>query len=246
MFTNKVALVTGAGRGIGKAIAIKLAGLGITVAGIDYSEEYVRNISLFLKESNLSGQGFFMDVTKQESVDVGLSKIIETYGAPSILINNAGITRDNLMLNMSQDDWDQLIATNLTSVFRLCQPCIRNMIKDRWGRIVNISSIAGCIGSPGQTNYSASKAGLIAMSRSLAIEIATHNITVNCIAPGCIETDMAHRLTDAQKEALLAMVPMKRAGSPQDIANACAFLVSDDASYITGATIHVNGGMFMN
>lgn len=242
---NKVALITGASRGIGKAIAVNLAKAGAVVVGVDYSEEYAKNISLFLDELGLKGKGFVMDVTKQESIENSMEQIIKEYGAPNILINNAGITRDNLMLRMSQEEWDQVIATNLTSVFRLCRFCIRDMVKARWGRIVNIASVVACSGNPGQANYAASKGGLVSFSKSLAAEIASRNITVNCIAPGFIETDMTKKLTLEQREKLLVSVPARRIGQPEDIANSVLFLASEEASYITGVTLHVNGGMYM-
>lgn len=242
---NKVALITGASRGIGKAVAIHLAKAGAVVVGVDYSEEYAKNISLFLDELGLKGKGFVMDVTKQESIENSMEQIIKEYGAPNILINNAGITRDNLMLRMSQEEWDQVIATNLTSVFRMSRFCIRDMVKARWGRIINMASVVAHSGNPGQANYAASKGGIISFSKSLAAEIASRNITVNCIAPGFIETDMTKKLTAEQREKLLAVVPARRIGQPEDIANAVAFLASEEASYITGVTLHVNGGMCM-
>ncbi|EKE01246.1 MAG: hypothetical protein ACD_21C00186G0002 [uncultured bacterium] len=242
---NKVALITGANRGIGKAIALQLAKAGAIVVGVDYSEEYANNISLFLNELGLKGKGFVMDVTKQESIENSMEQIIKEYGAPAILVNNAGITRDNLMLRMSQEEWDQVIATNLTSIFRLCRFCIRDMVKARWGRIINIASIVAYTGNPGQANYAAAKAGMVGFSKSLALEVASRNITVNCIAPGFIETDMTKKLTAEQREKLLATVPMKRIGQPEDIAQSVVFLASEEASYITGSTMHVNGGMYM-
>jgi 3-oxoacyl-[acyl-carrier protein] reductase len=242
---NKVALITGASRGIGKAIAINLAKAGAVVVGVDYSEEYAKNISLFLNELGLKGKGFVMDVTKQESIENSMEQIIKEYGAPNILINNAGIARDNLMLRMSQEEWDQVIATNLTSVFRLCRFCIRDMVKARWGRIINIASVVAYSGNPGQVNYAASKGGIVSFSKSLAAEIASRNITVNCIAPGFIESDMTKKLTAEQREKLLTVVPARRIGQPEDVANAVAFLASEEASYITGTTLHVNGGMYM-
>jgi len=242
---NKIVLVTGAGRGIGKTIAMHLAKAGAVVVGVDYSEEYANNISLFLNELGLKGKGFVMDVTKQESIENAMEQIGNSYGAPNILINNAGITRDNLILRMSQEEWEQVIATNLTSLFRLCRICIRDMVKARWGRIINIASVVAFSGNPGQANYAAAKGGMVAFSKSLAIEIASRNITVNCIAPGFIETDMTKKLADEQREKLLSKVPAKRLGQPEDIANTVAFLASEGASYITGTTIHVNGGMYM-
>jgi 3-oxoacyl-[acyl-carrier protein] reductase len=242
---NKVVLITGAGRGIGRAIALRLAKASGIVVGVDYSEEYANNISLFLDEFGLKGKGFVMDVTKQDSIESAMQRISKEYGAPSILVNNAGITRDNLMLRMSQEEWEQVIATNLTSLFRLCRICIRDMVKARFGRIINIASVVAYSGNAGQANYSASKGGMVSFSKSLAIEVASRNITVNCIAPGFIETDMTKKLTAEQRESLLSKVPAKRLGQPEDIANTVAFLASEEASYITGTTIHVNGGMYM-
>lgn len=242
---NKVALVTGAGRGIGKTIAIRLAQAGAIVAGVDYNDESAKNISLFLGELGLKGKGFVMDVTKQETIENAMEQITAEYGAPNILVNNAGITRDNLIMRMSQEEWDQVIATNLSSLFRLCRICIRDMVKARWGRIINIASVVAFSGNAGQANYAAAKGGMVSLSKSLAIEIASRNITVNCIAPGFIETDMTKKLTDEQREKLLSKVPAKRLGQPEDVANAVAFLASEEASYITGTTMHVNGGMYM-
>lgn len=242
---SKVALITGASRGIGKVILEKLAKDGATVIGVDYNEEFAEAITKNINELGFKGEGLVMDVTKQESIENCMEEIIKKYGPPTILVNNAGVTRDNLLMRMPQEEWDQVIATNLTSVFRLSRLCIRDMIKARWGRIVNISSVVGYMGNGGQTNYVASKAGVIGFSKSLAQEVASRNVTVNCIAPGFIETDMTKKLSEEQREKLLAVVPMKRIGQPEDIANAVSFLVSDNASYITGATIHVNGGMHM-
>lgn len=242
---NKVALVTGAGRGIGKTIAIRLAQAGAIVAGVDYNDESAKNISLFLGELGLKGKGFVMDVTKQETIENAMEQITAEYGAPNILVNNAGITRDNLIMRMSQEEWDQVIATNLSSLFRLCRICIRDMVRARWGRIINIASVVAFSGNAGQANYAAAKGGMVSLSKSLAIEIASRNITVNCIAPGFIETDMTKKLTDEQREKLLSKVPAKRLGQPEDVANAVAFLASEEASYITGTTMHVNGGMYM-
>lgn len=242
---NKVALVTGAARGIGKVILEKLAKDGMTVIGVDYNEESAGLIVSHIDSCGFKGDGFVMDVTNQESIENCMKQIKEKYGAPSILVNNAGITRDNLMMRMSKKEWDQVIATNLTAVFSLSSICIRDMIKARWGRIVTISSVVGCMGNAGQANYSASKAGVIGFSKSLAAEVASRNVTVNCVAPGFIETDMTRKLTDEQREKLLSVVPMKRIGKSEDVANAVGFLVSEEAGYITGVTIHVNGGMYM-
>lgn len=242
---NKIVLVTGASRGIGKAILGQLAKSGATVIGTASNEENAGGISSFLKELGAKGEGISMDVVNPESLESAMEKIVEKYGAPTILINNAGITRDNLMLRMSQEEWDQVIATNLTSIFRLSRYCIRDMVKARWGRIVNISSVVAYMGNPGQANYTAAKAGVVAFSKSLALEVASRNITVNCVAPGFIETDMTKKLTSEQRERVLSAVPMKRIGSPDDVASAVEFLIGEHASYITGTTIHVNGGMCM-
>lgn len=242
---NKIALVTGASRGIGKAILIKLAKAGAIAIGVDYSQEYADTITSFLGELGFKGEGFVMDVTKQDSIESAMEQITKKYGAPSILVNNAGIARDNLMMRMSQEEWDQVIATNLTSVFRLSRICIRDMVKARFGRIISISSVVGYMGNPGQTNYAATKAGTVAFSKSLALEVASRNITVNCIAPGFVESDMTKKLSQEQREKLLSLIPMRRIADPDDIANAVEFLASDNASYITGSTIHVNGGMSM-
>jgi len=242
---NKVALVTGASRGIGKTILVKLAKAGVIAIGVDYSKEYANTISLFLKELGLKGEGFVMDVTKQDSIESAMEQITKKYGAPNILVNNAGITRDNLMLRMSQEEWDQVIATNLTSIFRLSRFCIRDMVKARFGRIINIVSIVAYTGNAGQANYAAAKAGAVALSKSLALEVASRNITVNCIAPGFIETDMTKKLSVEQREKILSAIPMKRIGDAEDVANAAEFLASESASYITGNTVHVNGGMSM-
>lgn len=241
---NKVALVTGAGRGLGKVIATRLAEAGAIIIGVDYNEEAASNITSFINDLGIKGRGFVMDVTKQETIESAMEQITKEYGAPSILVNNAGITRDNLMMRMSQDEWDQVIATNLTSVFRMSRICIRGMVKARWGRIINIASVVAFCGNPGQANYCASKGGMVSFSKSLAVEVASRNITVNCVAPGFIESDMTRKLTDEQRSALLASVPAKRIGTPEDIAHAVNFLASEEASYITGATLHVNGGMY--
>jgi len=242
---KKLAIVTGAGRGIGRAIAIELGKSGIIVAGVDYSEAAANDITTYLKEQDIQGKGFVMDVTRQDSIDNALKEIAEAYGVANIVVNNAGITRDNLMLRMSQEEWDQVINTNLTAAFRLCRSSIRDMVKARWGRIVNITSVVAFTGNAGQANYCASKAGLVALTKSLAIEVASRNITVNAVAPGFVESAMTNKLTPEQRDAILCGVPMKRVGQPEDIAKVVAFLTSDAASYITGETLHVNGGMFM-
>jgi 3-oxoacyl-[acyl-carrier protein] reductase len=242
---NKVALITGAGRGIGKDILVRLAKAGAVAIGVDYNKEYASVILPFLKDLGCRGEGFVMDVTKQDSIEDAIEQITKKYGAPNILVNNAGITRDNLVLRMSQEEWDQVIATNLTSVFRLSRICIRDMVKARFGRIINIASVVAYTGNAGQANYAAAKAGMVSLSKSLALEVASRNITVNCIAPGFIETDMTKKLSAEQREKLLSVVPMKRIGEVKNVASAVEFLASDDASYITGSTLHINGGMFM-
>lgn len=242
---EKIVLVTGAGRGIGKAILIKLAKSGMIVVGADYNEDAANNIGQCLNELGCEGMGIFMDVSNTQSVNEAVKKINEKYGKISILVNNAGITKDNLLMRMSPDEWNQVVATNLTSVFNVSQACIRDMIKAHWGRIINIASVVGYAGNYGQTNYAATKAGVIGFSKSLALEVASRNITVNCVAPGFIETDMTKKLNNEHREKLISIIPMKRIGSSEEVAHTVEFLVSDDASYITGTTIHINGGMYM-
>lgn len=242
---DKIALITGAYRGIGKAIAIELGMLGATVIGVDIDLEKANQISAFLKNQNLAGRGMMMDVTSQSSIDEALAIIKNDYGSPQILVNNAGITRDNLVVRMKNDEWNAVIETNLNAVFKVSQSCLRDMIKARWGRIISITSIVGFTGNFGQANYAAAKAGIIAFSKSLAYEVATRNITVNVIAPGYIETPMTQKLTEEQKQLILSKVPLQRVGESEEVAYAAAFLASQRASYITGTTIHINGGMFM-
>jgi 3-oxoacyl-[acyl-carrier protein] reductase len=242
---NKVALVTGAGRGIGKAIAIELGKQGATVIGVDIDQDTARQIDAYIKEFGLKGKGLVMDVTNQDSINSALEVIRSDYGPPAILINNAGITRDNLMLRMKAEEWNAVIETNLNSAFKVSQSCLRDMVKARWGRIISIASIVAFIGNAGQANYSAAKGGLISFSKSLAQEVASRNITVNTIAPGFINTKMTQALSDEQRNSLLNLIPVRKIGQPEDVANAVAFLASNKASYITGTTLHVNGGMFM-
>jgi 3-oxoacyl-[acyl-carrier protein] reductase len=242
---NKIALVTGACRGIGKAIAIELGKAGAIVIGADIDSEKVEQINLFLKEHNLSGQGIVLNVTSQSDIDEALTAIKSQYGVPTILVNNAGITRDNLALRMKAEEWDVVIQTNLSAIFKFSQACLLDMIKARQGRIINIASVVGISGNAGQSNYAAAKAGVIAFSKSLAQEVASRGITVNVVAPGYIETPMTQKLTEDQKQAILSKIPLQRVGLPEDIAYVVAFLASPRAGYITGATIHVNGGMFM-
>jgi 3-oxoacyl-[acyl-carrier protein] reductase len=242
---NKIALVTGATRGIGKSIALELAKQGATVIGTATTESGAETIKAYFSAAGLSGTAVVLDVTKADSIQNTLASIEEKTGAPQILVNNAGITRDNLLLRMKDDEWDDVINTNLSAVFRLTKSVIRAMVKARWGRVISISSVVGSMGSPGQANYAAAKAGLIGFNRSLAQELATRGITANIVAPGYIATDMTEALTEDQKTKILSRIPMQAIGQPQDIANAVAFLASDAAAYITGETLHVNGGMYM-
>lgn len=239
---KKVVLVTGASRGIGKAIAQELAHRGYYVAGTATTEKGANAISDYLGEN---GQGFVLNIREPESSDQLIEALVAKELAPQILINNAGITADNLLLRMTDEEWFDVIETNLTGVFKMTRACIKNMFRARWGRIVNIASVVGVTGNSGQVNYTSTKAGVIGFSKSLAQEMASRGITVNVVAPGFIDTDMTAVLPDMVKEELLKRIPMKRLGQPEDIAKTVAFLVSDDASYITGQTIHVNGGMYM-
>lgn len=241
---NSVALVTGASRGIGAAIADTLANLGLQVVGTATSESGAAAITERMAGCKVAGEGMCLNVTDAEAVAAAIKDIGARLGAPTILVNNAGITADNLMLRMSDEEWDSVIQTNLSSVFRLSKACLRGMTKARWGRIVNISSVVGSMGNPGQCNYAASKAGVAGFSRSLAKEVGARGITVNTIAPGFIDTDMTRKLTEEQRNHMLANVPLARFGEPQEIADLVAFLVTS-GGYITGETIHVNGGMYM-
>ncbi|ETX11541.1 3-ketoacyl-ACP reductase [Marinomonas ushuaiensis DSM 15871] len=240
---GKIALVTGATRGIGKAIALALVEQGATVIGTATSESGAQSISEYLGSN---GKGWVLDVSSSESVNAVIKEITTECGAPTVLVNNAGITRDNLMMRMKEDEWDQVINTNLTSVFRVTKACLRGMTKAKFGRVISISSVVGSMGNGGQTNYSAAKAGLEGFSRSLAAEIASRGITVNCVAPGFIETDMTKVLPEEHKAKLVEKVPSSRLGQPEEIAAAVAFLASQGAAYITGETLHVNGGMYMS
>lgn len=243
---NQIALVTGSSRGIGETIALELAKAGAIVAGTATTQEGAEKITGLFKQHNLSGKGFVLNLTHHESIEECFSGVKELFGSPTILINNAGITRDNLLLRMKDEEWDLVIDTNLSAVFRLTKLCLKDMLKARYGRIIAISSVVGAMGNPGQTNYAAAKAGVIGFSKSLAQEVASRSITVNVIAPGFIETDMTHALNDSQKAAIINKIPSDRLGQPIDIANACIFLASPQAAYITGQTLHVNGGMYMN
>ncbi len=242
---NKVALVTGATRGIGKAIAEALLKLGATVVGTATSEDGAQRISAYIQAAGGKGRGYCLNVTDSANVEQVMASIQEEFGTPLILVNNAGITRDNLMLRMKDDEWDQVMETNLTSVYRMSKAVLRGMTKARWGRIINISSVVGSMGNAGQANYSAAKAGMEGFTRSLAREIGSRGITVNSVAPGFIDTDMTKELPEAHKDAMLAQIPAGRLGQPQEIADAVCFLAREESGYITGATIPVNGGMYM-
>lgn len=242
---GQVALITGASRGIGQAIAVSLGKAGATVIGTATSEGGADKISEHFASEGVTGKGMLLDVSSSDSVTEVLKTINDEFGAIQILVNNAGITRDNLLMRMKDDEWDSIINTNLTSVFRTSKACLKGMMKARSGRIISISSVVGSTGNAGQSNYAAAKAGLVGFTKSLAREIGSRGVTVNVVSPGFIDTDMTKALPDAQREILLSEVPMKRLGSAQDIANAVLFLASDMGSYITGETIHVNGGMHM-
>ncbi len=240
-----VCLVTGASRGLGAAIADQLGAMGGTVIGTATSASGAEAISGRFAEKGFTGAGMKLDVTDDESVAEVLKMINEQFGAVAVLVNNAGITRDTLLMRMKDEDWDAIIDTNLKSTFRMSKACLRGMMKARYGRIVNISSIVGITGNAGQANYAAAKAGMIGFSRSMAQEVASRNITVNVVAPGFIKSDMTNELNEDQKQVLMQKIPMARLGSPEDIAGAVAFLVSPYADYITGTVINVNGGMYM-
>ena len=243
---SQIALVTGASRGIGRAIAIELASRDLMVVGTATTIEGSNKISRYLEDMKVPGTGMTVDVADDESVEKLLDEINEKFGAPAVLVNNAGITRDNLLMRMKVDEWHSVIDTNLNSMFRVTKLCLKGMTKARWGRIINVSSVVSASGNPGQTNYAASKAGIEGFTRSLAKEIGSRGITVNAVAPGFIDTDMTSSLAEAQVESLLSQIPLGRLGKPEEIASLIGFLVSQDANYITGETIHVNGGMYMS
>ncbi|MEM7563467.1 MAG: 3-oxoacyl-ACP reductase FabG [Pseudomonadota bacterium] len=245
MLSDQIALVTGASRGIGKAIAHAIGQAGATVIGTATSDSGAEAISAALKEAGHAGKGMVLNVSDSGSVTTCLKQLSDEFGSPDILINNAGITRDTLLMMMKDEQWDDIINTNLTSVFRMTKSVIRPMMKKRNGRIINISSVVGSTGNPGQTNYAAAKAGLVGFSKSLAREIGSRNITVNTVAPGFIDTDMTRELPEEQREALSSQIPLGRLGAAEEVAAAVVFLASPSAAYITGETIHVNGGMFM-
>lgn len=243
---GKIALVTGASRGIGQAIALELGRQGAIVIGTATSPAGAERIAEVLKENGLQGAGLVLDVSSSESVASTLEHIQQHLGQPSILINNAGITRDNLMLRMKDDEWNDVINTNLNGLFRLSKAVLRGMTKARWGRIISIGSVVASMGNAGQVNYAAAKAGLEGFSRALAREVGSRGITVNVVAPGFIDTDMTRELPDAQRQALLTQIPLGRLGQAEEIAKVVSFLAGDGAAYVTGATIPVNGGMYMS
>lgn len=246
MLENQIALVTGASRGIGQAIALQLGKNGATVVGTATTPRGAETISSYLQEAGINGMGIALNVNDVDQINGTLTKIKDTFGETSILVNNAGITRDNLLVRMKDDEWDDIIETNLKSVFRLSKAVLRAMMKARFGRIINISSVVGSIGNMGQANYAAAKAGMVGFSKSLAREVGSRNITVNCIAPGFIDTDMTRALTEEQQQSLIQHVPLGRLGRPDEIASAVVYLASPAAGYITGTTLHVNGGMYMD
>jgi 3-oxoacyl-[acyl-carrier protein] reductase len=246
MLNGQVALVTGASRGIGQAVTLALAQQGATVVGTATTPAGAEAISTYLHQAGLQGRGVALDVTNAAQVDEVVEALLKEFGNINILVNNAGITRDNLLMRMKDEEWDAIMDTNLKSVFRMSRAVLRNMMKARQGRIISIASVVGVMGNAGQTNYSAAKAGIIGFSKSLAREVGSRNITVNCVAPGFIDTDMTRALPDAQREALLAHIPLGRLGQVDDIAAAVAFLASPQAGYVTGTTLHVNGGMYMD
>ncbi len=246
MLKNQIALVTGASRGLGQAITLALGAKNAIVIGTATTVAGAEHIQAYLHAANITGTGIMMNVTDVEQINAGLATVREQFGEVTILVNNAGITRDNLALRMKEEEWQDIMATNLTSVFRLSQAVLRPMTKARYGRIISIASVVALMGNAGQTNYAASKAGIIGYSKSLAREVGSRNITVKCVAPGFIDTDMTRALAEEQRQKLLAQIPLARLGKPEDVAAVVAFLASSDAAYITGETINVNGGMVMN
>jgi 3-oxoacyl-[acyl-carrier protein] reductase len=246
MLNGQIALVTGVSRGIGRAIALELGRQGAVVAGTATSDKNAASISEYLAEANIKGAGYVLDVNDAAQAESIIAAIQQQWGDISILVNNAGITRDNLLMRMKEEDWDAILTTNLKSAYRLSKLVIRSMIKAHSGRIINITSVVGVMGNIGQTNYAAAKAGMIGFSKALAREVGSRNITVNCVAPGFINTDMTRALGDEQRAILIGQIPLGRLGAPEDVASATAFLASPAASYITGATLHVNGGMLMD
>lgn len=243
---NKITLITGASRGIGQSIALKLGQSGAVVIGTATTENGASAINQYLEKSGIKGMGIALNVNDAEQINHTLQTIREKFGEVEILVNNAGITRDNLLVRMKDEEWDDILATDLKSVFRLSRAVLRAMMKARYGRIINISSVVGAMGNLGQTNYAAAKAGMFGFSKSLAREVGSRNITVNCVAPGFIDTDMTRALADEFQQSLIQHVPLGRLGRPEEVASAVAFLASSAAGYITGTTLHVNGGMYMD
>lgn len=242
---DEIVLITGASRGIGRAIALELGARGATVVGTATSEQGARDISEALSSAAIRGAGMVLNVTSTDSIAAFFKSMQDDVGNPTVLVNNAGITRDNLLLRMKDEEWDDVISTNLTSVFHMSKACLRSMMKARHGRIITITSVVGATGNPGQANYAATKAGVIGFTKSLAREVGSRGITVNAVAPGFIDTDMTRALSDEQRSALLAQIPLGRLGSVDDVASAVAYLASPQAGYVTGSVLHVNGGMYM-
>ncbi len=242
---GQVALVTGASRGIGQAIALKLGAMGAYVVGTATSDAGAEKISAYMGEAGIRGEGMNLNVTDGEAVDALIKRIADEQGAVTILVNNAGITRDNLLMRMKEEEWAAIMETNLTSIYRVSKACLRGMMKARTGRIISITSVVGAMGNPGQSNYAAAKAGVMGFSKALAREVASRGITVNTVAPGFIDTDMTQALPEEQRDALKGQIPLGTLGQPGDIASAVGFLASEEAAYITGQTLHVNGGMYM-
>ena len=242
---DKVALVTGASRGIGKAIAASLAAQGFTVVGTATSDSGAENVAAYLQGMSNAGGGLVLRVGEQESISKAIASINENYGAPAVLVNNAGVTRDNILMRMKEDEWNDVIDTNLGALYRISKACLRGMTKARWGRIINITSVVGSMGNAGQSNYAASKAGAEGFTRALARELGSRSITVNCVAPGFIDTDMTRELSDEQRELMQQQIPLGRLGDADEVAALVSFLASPRAGYITGETIHINGGMYM-
>ncbi len=245
MLQNQIALITGTSRGIGKAIALKLGKDGATVIGTATTDDGVKSISNYLNEAGIKGKGIILNVNDTDQIKNLFTEIRKEFGEVTILVNNAGITRDDLLVRMKDEKWDEVIGTNLKAIFRLSREVLRSMMMARSGRIINIASIVGSTGNAGQSNYAAAKAGILGLSKSLAREVGSRNITINCVAPGFVDTDMTRALSEKQQQDLLQHIPLKRLGEPEDIASAVAFLASPSAGYITGATLHVNGGMYM-
>ncbi|MEM1114516.1 MAG: 3-oxoacyl-ACP reductase FabG [Pseudomonadota bacterium] len=242
---SKIALVTGASRGIGRAIAEQLAADGFTVVGTATTEAGAESISAYFAAAGKPGCGMALNVTEEDSVATVIKAVVERFGAPLVLVNNAGITRDNILMRMKADEWSSVVETNLGALYRVSKACLRGMTKARWGRIINITSVVGSMGNMGQSNYAATKAGAEGFSRSLARELGSRSITVNCVAPGFIDTDMTRELSDEQRGLMLGQIALGRLGAPQEIAALVSFLASDAAGYITGETVHINGGMYM-